>query len=202
MREGDAYTKAMLEKHVWICAFMLVGALNGGAWQRVRNIEGRQETLCAWACQVTRSAGDNTGITVGEVEAEHSEQLRAVIAELCAAGATELGVKLDDGAYERLAAYGRSVAHFPTAVKEFEWRNGWFYDITVKVSLATMSAANLLPLAKCLLPPAGCSAASLFPDCRPATLPSAWQAADASKPDPMPLHTAGLTTLGVLPVAA
>jgi hypothetical protein len=100
---------------------------------------------------------------VGEVEAEHSEQLRAVIAELCAAGATELGVKLDDGAYERLAAYGRSVAHFPTAVKEFEWRNGWFYDITVKVSLATMSAANLLPLAKCLLPPAGCSAASLLP---------------------------------------
>ena len=27
---GDAYTEAMLEKHVWICAFMLVGALNGG----------------------------------------------------------------------------------------------------------------------------------------------------------------------------
>jgi hypothetical protein len=22
------------------------------------------------------------------------------------------------------------VAHFPTAVKEFEWRNGWFYAIT------------------------------------------------------------------------
>ena len=41
-----------------------------------------------------------------------------------------LGVKLAPGAFERLAAYGRVVAHFPTAVKEFEWRNGWFYAIT------------------------------------------------------------------------
>ena len=96
---GDAYTEAMLEKHVWICAFMLVGALNGG-------------------------------ITVGEVEKEHSDQLRAVVTELCAAGEAALGVKLAPGAFERLAAYGRVVAHFPTAVKEFEWRNGWFYAIT------------------------------------------------------------------------
>lgn len=30
VREGDDYKKAMLEKHVWICAFMLVGSLHGG----------------------------------------------------------------------------------------------------------------------------------------------------------------------------
>lgn len=30
VRAGDDYKKAMLEKHVWICAFMLTGALNGG----------------------------------------------------------------------------------------------------------------------------------------------------------------------------
>lgn len=128
VKEGDEYTKAMLEKHVWICAFMLVGALNGG-------------------------------ITVGEVEAEHTEQLRAVVAELVAAGEKELGVQLDDGVFERLAAYGRSVAHFPTAVKEFEWRNGWFYDISLK-------------------------------------------ATSQGLPDPLPLHTAGLTTVGAIPVAA
>ena len=92
----------MLEKHVWICAFMLVGALNGG-------------------------------ITVGEVEKDHSEQLKAVVTELCAAGEAALGVKLAPGAFERLAAYGRVVAHFPTAVKEFEWRNGWFNAISRKV---------------------------------------------------------------------
>jgi len=101
VRQGDDYKRAMLEKHVWICSFMLVGALNGG-------------------------------VTVGEVEAEHAEELRAMVGELCAAGESELSVKLAEGAYERLAAYGRSVSHFPTAVKEFGWRNGWFYDITAK----------------------------------------------------------------------
>jgi len=121
---GVEYTAAMLEKHVWICAFMLVGALNGG-------------------------------VTVGEVESAHSEQLASLISELCAAGEAELGVKLPDGAYDRLAAYGRAVAHFPTAVKEFEWRNGWFYGITQR-------------------------------------------AVAAGAADPMPLHTAGLTNLGVI----
>ena len=122
---GADYTAAMLEKHVWICAFMMVGALNGG-------------------------------VTVGEVESAHAGQLQPLIAELCAAGEAELGVKLPEGAYDRLAAYGRSVAHFPTAVKEFEWRNGWFYEITEK-------------------------------------------AIREGRPDPMPLHTAGLKQLGVVP---
>jgi len=121
---GDDYTKAMLEKHIWICAFMLVGALNGG-------------------------------ITVGEVERDHRSQLGTVVAELVAAGESALGVTLEDGVFERLCAYGRSVAHFPTAVKEFEWRNGWFHDLTVK-------------------------------------------AAAEGKPDPMPLHTAGLMELKVI----
>ena len=121
---GDEYTCAMLEKHVWICAFMMCGALNGGC-------------------------------TVGDVEASHAAQLRPLVDELVAAGEAELGVKLAPGAYDRLAAYGRSVAHFPTAVKEFEWRNGWFYQISAK-------------------------------------------AAKAGKPDPLPLHTAGLVKLGVV----
>lgn len=120
----DEYTSGMLEKHAWICSFMVVGALNGG-------------------------------VTVGDVESKHADQLKPLVDELCAAGEEALGVKLPTGAYDRLAAYGRSVAHFPTAVKEFEWRNGWFYDIS-KAALA------------------------------------------AGKPDPMPLHTAGLKKLGVI----
>mmetsp|Transcript_37779 Transcript_37779/g.87217 ORF Transcript_37779/g.87217 Transcript_37779/m.87217 type:complete len:191 (-) Transcript_37779:225-797(-) len=97
--DGDPYTAAMLEKHVWICAFMLVGALNGG-------------------------------VTVGDVELKHSAQLKELCEELCAAGEEALGVKLAPGVFARLAAYGRSVAHFPTAVKELEWRNGWFYELS------------------------------------------------------------------------
>lgn len=37
---------------------------------------------------------------------------------------------------DRLAAYARSVAHFPTAVKEFEWRNGAFYDMSLAAEKA------------------------------------------------------------------
>jgi len=31
---------------------------------------------------------------------------------------------------QRLLAYARSVAHFPTALKEFDWRNKYFLDLT------------------------------------------------------------------------
>eukprot|EP00324_Dicrateria_rotunda_P005664 CAMPEP_0206170098 /NCGR_PEP_ID=MMETSP1474-20131121/37776_1 /ASSEMBLY_ACC=CAM_ASM_001110 /TAXON_ID=97495 /ORGANISM="Imantonia sp., Strain RCC918" /LENGTH=289 /DNA_ID=CAMNT_0053576561 /DNA_START=82 /DNA_END=948 /DNA_ORIENTATION=- len=122
VKEGAEYDKAMLEKHIWICSFMLVGALHGG-------------------------------LTVGQVESEHSAELRALVAELAAAGEVALGVSLEAGVYDRLAAYGRSVHFFPTAVKEFEWRNGWFYELSQR-------------------------------------------AAAEGKPDPLPLHTAGLEKLG------
>ena len=53
-----------------------------------------------------------------------------LIRELSAAGERELGIRLDSGVVERLCAYSRSVADFPTAVKEFPWRNGFFHDIS------------------------------------------------------------------------
>lgn len=123
VKQGDAYVKAMLEKHIWICAFMLVGATHG--------------------------------VTVGEVEREHAAELEALVDELAAAGSAALGVTLEPGVFARLTAYGRAVAHFPTAVKEFEWRNGWFHQLS-KRALAEY------------------------------------------KPDPLPLHTAGLKNLGVI----
>lgn len=95
------FLKGMLEKLIWICAFMLVGAKHGGC-------------------------------TVGEVDAKHRDEVTTLIDELAQAGETELGIKLDTGYVERLCAYARSVAHFPTAVKEFQWRNGWFYDISMR----------------------------------------------------------------------
>lgn len=95
----NEFQKSMLEKLVWICAFMLVGARHGGC-------------------------------TVGDVESAYSEEVGVVIDELAKAGERTLGIVLDTGVRERLCAYARSVAHFPTAVKEFEWRNGWFYGLS------------------------------------------------------------------------
>ena len=99
-----AFDAAALEKLVWISAFMLVGAKHGG-------------------------------VSVGEVEAEHAAEVGALIRELALGGARALG--LPEGAVpanvvEKLRAYARSVAHFPTAVKEFEWRNGWFWGLSEK----------------------------------------------------------------------
>jgi len=78
---------------------------------------------------------------VGDVESKHTEQVSGLFAELAEGGAAELGVTLDDGTVARLLAYSRSVAHFPTAVKEFEWRNGWFW----KISEREMAAGNADP---------------------------------------------------------
>ena len=118
----------MLEKLVWISAFMAVGTKHK--------------------------------VTVGEVEKSHTEEVSLLIKELAAAGQVsplgyelqgpvwimdtnatsyifglikyqaELGITLDKGYVERLLAYGRSVSHFPTAIKEFPWRNGWFVEIS------------------------------------------------------------------------
>jgi hypothetical protein len=74
--------------------------------------------------------GSKHKVTVGEVESAHSQEVSALITELVAAGSAALGVQLEPGVVERLKAYARSVAHFPTAVKEFEWRNGYFYGLT------------------------------------------------------------------------
>jgi hypothetical protein len=62
--------------------------------------------------------GAKYGVTVGAVEADHREEVSALMSELLAAGSAALGVPEAPGAVERLLAYARSVAHFPTAVKE------------------------------------------------------------------------------------
>lgn len=98
--DKETFEIAMLEKHIWICAFMAVGS--------------------KYKC------------TVGEVESIHSQEVRAVIAELAISAASRCKVSFPPGVEDRLCAYARSVAHFPTALKEFEWRNGWFMEHTLQ----------------------------------------------------------------------
>mmetsp|Transcript_5492 Transcript_5492/g.7601 ORF Transcript_5492/g.7601 Transcript_5492/m.7601 type:complete len:385 (-) Transcript_5492:237-1391(-) len=98
--DKEKFEIAMLEKHIWICAFMAVGS--------------------KYKC------------TVGEVEANHNQEVRAVIAELTHSAATRCKLSFPPGVEDRLCAYARSVSHFPTALKEFEWRNGWFMEHTLE----------------------------------------------------------------------
>jgi len=97
--DDHAFRASMMEKLIWISAFMLVGVKHPGA-------------------------------SVGDVESKHRDEVVALIDELAAVSVQELGVKFEDGLVERLCAYARSVASYPTAVKEFEWRNGYFYSVS------------------------------------------------------------------------
>lgn len=60
-----------------------------------------------------------------------------LINELVGAGQEALEVTLDQGYVERLCAFSRTVSHFPTAVKEFQWRNGWFYGLSQAASASS-----------------------------------------------------------------
>eukprot|EP00850_Spirogloea_muscicola_P005361 SM000024S07823 [mRNA] locus=s24:779170:780915:+ [translate_table: standard] len=95
----EDFQQPMLEKLIWICAFMLVGARHPGA-------------------------------TVGVVEKDHKDEIVPLIKELSRAAADAKGITFTGGVEDRLMAYAHSVAHFPTAVKEFEWRNGWIYNLS------------------------------------------------------------------------
>lgn len=71
-------------------------------------------------------------------------QVSQLITELAAAGQAALGVDLDEGTVPRLQAYARSVAHFPTAVKEV------CVDVIVCISLPMCVVSGVVFVA-CLL---------------------------------------------------
>lgn len=55
---------------------------------------------------------------MGDVESKHTQEACDIITELVEGGARELDIAVASGAVERLLAYSRTVAHYPTAVKE------------------------------------------------------------------------------------
>jgi len=67
--------------------------------------------------------------SVGQAGTEHAELVEKVVNELLAAVTAKEGISFEPGPMARLAAYTDVVADFPCAVKEFEWRNQYFYDL-------------------------------------------------------------------------
>jgi hypothetical protein len=67
--------------------------------------------------------------SVGQAGADYGELVEQVVNELTAAVSAKEGIEFEDGTMERLAAYTDVVSEFPCAVKEFEWRNKYFYDL-------------------------------------------------------------------------
>lgn len=67
--------------------------------------------------------------SVGQAGAEHASLVEKVVNELLSAVSSKEGITFPEGAMERLAAYTGTVADFPCGVKEFEWRNEYFYKL-------------------------------------------------------------------------
>lgn len=67
--------------------------------------------------------------SVGQAGSEYTQLVQDVISELKSAVSSKEGLSFPEGTIERLAAYTDVVADFPCGVKEFEWRNKYFYDL-------------------------------------------------------------------------
>eukprot|EP00633_Aureoumbra_lagunensis_P012162 CAMPEP_0197362210 /NCGR_PEP_ID=MMETSP0893-20130614/63863_1 /TAXON_ID=44058 ORGANISM="Aureoumbra lagunensis, Strain CCMP1510" /NCGR_SAMPLE_ID=MMETSP0893 /ASSEMBLY_ACC=CAM_ASM_000539 /LENGTH=150 /DNA_ID=CAMNT_0042883931 /DNA_START=377 /DNA_END=829 /DNA_ORIENTATION=+ len=141
----------MLEKHIWISAFMLIGA--------------------------------NNQCTVGDVVSNYESEFDELATELAQAGESALNIHLDSGFLPRLKAYAQAVAHFPCAVKEFEWRNGWFFNL----SIDAVEQGRPDPLPPCAV--------------KEFEWRNGWffnlsiDAVEQGRPDPLPIHTSLLYQL-------
>jgi len=67
--------------------------------------------------------------SVGEAGSEHGDLVEKIVNELIAAVSEKEGISFPAGTMARLAAYTDVVADFPCGIKEFEWRNKYFYDL-------------------------------------------------------------------------
>ena len=80
------------------------------------------------------------GITVGEVASKHPSEVDAMCRELASFIRYTLSVSLFSGLDERLAAYAQKMEFIPTSIKDFEYRNGYFYKYTKMAGTKTNPA--------------------------------------------------------------
>mmetsp|Transcript_1196 Transcript_1196/g.2712 ORF Transcript_1196/g.2712 Transcript_1196/m.2712 type:complete len:335 (+) Transcript_1196:144-1148(+) len=71
----------------------------------------------------------NNCATVGDAGKDHSDTVESIVKELVAAVSAKEGIEFPEGTLERLKSYTDVVADFPCGVKEFEWRNQYFWNI-------------------------------------------------------------------------
>lgn len=98
----------------------------------------REEAVkLAWICTVGL-VGSATGAKVGEISAEHGEDVAALVRELHPVLAARMGLALSPAdLVDRVAAYSARIPHFPARVKEWRWRNGWVLDQARALGLST-----------------------------------------------------------------
>ena len=115
------------------------GGLTCAAVQE-RDLRRNMLEKLVWTCAFNLIGAVHGGITVGEVESKHREEVEDLIVELASFCRFTLTVSLKTGLEDRLCAYSRTVEFLPTALKEFEWTNGYFYRYTLMAGTRTNPA--------------------------------------------------------------
>lgn len=71
--------------------------------------------------------------TVGNVADRHGDELAKLVREFAAIGRKAMDVKVSDRELLRhQVAYARSISSYRGAIKEWDWRNGWFIEAAAK----------------------------------------------------------------------
>ena len=94
--------------------------------------EGSMYEKLIWICAMMLVGAQHEGAKVGDVATTYKDEVVALIEELLSGTTACTGAKFAPGAVDRLIAYAKTVAHFPCGVKEFPWRNGYFYGLSEK----------------------------------------------------------------------
>jgi len=84
-------------------------------------------------------------VKVGELVADHRDELAALVAELLPVGRAAMGVDAPvDYVVDRLVGYSQTIPGWSAAVKAWPWRNGWFVARAAEHGIATPMHDRLL----------------------------------------------------------
>jgi hypothetical protein len=84
---------------------------------------------CSWICAYMLVGTAKECKSVGQAGNEYADLVTKVILELMNAVEQKENIVFPEGTLQRLAAYTDVVTDFPCAVKEFSWRNRYFYNL-------------------------------------------------------------------------
>lgn len=96
-----------------------------------RDFRRSQLEKLIWICVFNLIGAVHGNVPMGEVAKMHEKEVTEMSIELAQMVRFTLTVGMLPNIEERLLAYGRVVKDFPTALKEFKWRNGFFYDYSL-----------------------------------------------------------------------
>lgn len=95
--------------------------------QKERDFRRANLEKLIWIAAFNLVGAAHGGISMGEVADHHESEITNLCQEMAGMVRFSLTVGMLPDIEKRLLAYARSVKDFPTAIKEFSWRNGYFY---------------------------------------------------------------------------